>query len=826
MISSDNAVSRFREEQTTVKSTYAALLFGLLLAGVGLGAFAQVLEADPEFVAEAPVGEPPVADDSLGKIDLKSYFEAPEYADMRNACRGNDTKTCYDATRKAYEQERNPLQANRLAMALALRAFDRGDSNSGSELMTTLDGNYPLLQDYIDFYLGETEYGRQRFESALPHFAKVPEDSRLYLQARFRIAFSKAKLAHPEALPLLEELLTLHPSFFRAIEARYELANLLRREQPERAAELYEQVMVDRPRAGIGLIAEQRLGELAKGRPDPERIARIRVLQAEAFNAKFQYKQAESLVAETLRTLAPELKPRPVFGSLNLALGQAQFRQRQYTKAIDSFQKALAGPISDSDRAELLYWQTDAHLRKGETESALRVGNQFLSSYSRHERACDVRHMMARAHRIRDRFDQALPYYRDIAQFHPTCSHTADALWNVGWLHYKQADYHTAKAALSRVATTSPSRFERERALYWLARIATIQGYDEYAEDLLRLLVSRYPLSYYPNLAAQRLMEGGKPLPANYTDKTDLTDMEPGDDLSLNLAPYREDKALIRGVEFLRLERSPEARREFGHFQELHDGEQRAYLLVAYMYHLADDWPRSIWLFRTQLNQYEWNYPQEGNRGAWLLAYPRPYRDMTLRYSAESGIDPLLLTALMREESSFQADVRSFAHAIGLTQIIASTGRHIARRLGVKNFQTGQLTIPDVSIRFGADHVKELLDNYRGNQALAIAAYNAGQGAVNRWLNAMPDVPMDEFVEDIPYRETRHYVRRVLKSYGIYRHLYTEEGLGFMLWSAPRQPPLRDSFAIERSPDETAAIGNEAPSGDPQEAVQERPDGE
>jgi soluble lytic murein transglycosylase len=728
-------------------------------------------------LASMPETDPDSTELALNTLDLRSYFSDSAYDDLRSTCRDSDAQDCYSVISNAYDKETSPDQSRRLAMVLALRAFDLGDNKSGVSYLRELDGQYPLLQDYIDYYLGEGAYLGNRNEEALMHFEKVQESSRLYLQSRFRIAFCKVRLKSPDAAPLLADLLSQYPTHFRAMEARFELANLIRFQSPERAAELYESVATSRPRAGIGLLAEERLKALP-GKPlNPEKLARLRIMQAKTLMDLFQYTDAQKLILETATSISDKLKGGPLMGSLRLELGKAQFKRRQYSDALASFDKAERGPLSSDDKAELLYWRTDAYMRKGLTDKALDSGTRFLKEFASHKHACSLRYMMGKAHKVENRYEQSLPYYRDIAHYHPTCEHTSDALWNVGWLYYKQKDFASAKTAFSRIATSSSSRFERERAIYWLARIADTQGYADYSADLYRLLVERYPLSYYPNLAAQRLLERNRPLPVDYLSKADLSDAKPDIDLGLNVAAYRNEASFAKGIEFLKLERNSEARREFSHLQSKYEGDQTLYLLVAYMYHLAQDWPQSIWLFRTRLERYDWQYPIEGN--------PRPFKDITVRNCDEFGLDPLLLTALMREESSFQTDVQSFAHAVGLTQIIASTGRHIAKQLGVSRFSMKDLTNPEISIRFGAHHMKELVDRYRGNHALAIAAYNAGETAVNRWQNERGDQPMDEFVEDIPYQETRGYVRRVLKSYGIYRHLYSRDGFGFLMWYDP-----------------------------------------
>jgi soluble lytic murein transglycosylase len=120
--------------------------------------------------------------------------------------------------------------------------------------------------------------------------------------------------------------------------------------------------------------------------------------------------------------------------------------------------------------------------------------------------------------------------------------------------------------------------------------------------------------------------------------------------------------------------------------------------------------------------------------------------------------------------------VVSAAGAVGLTQLMPPTAQEMARRLKLPRPGAADLADPALNIRLGAAHLGELLARFGGSAPLALAAYNAGGGAVRGWWRARAALPLDEFVEDIPLQETRGYVKRVLRSYAAYRMLYGAEG--------------------------------------------------
>ncbi|MFP2897653.1 lytic transglycosylase domain-containing protein [Corallococcus sp. 4LFB] len=152
--------------------------------------------------------------------------------------------------------------------------------------------------------------------------------------------------------------------------------------------------------------------------------------------------------------------------------------------------------------------------------------------------------------------------------------------------------------------------------------------------------------------------------------------------------------------------------------------------------------------------------------------YPNAFRDLIEKHTATAGVEPDLLQALMREESALDPKALSWAGAMGLTQLMPSTAKGVARELKVKKFTVDSLLQPELNIRFGAHYLGGLIKKFKGHTPYAVGSYNAGSGAVNRWRAASPDLPLDAWVEEIPIAETRGYIKRVLRSYNTYQLLY------------------------------------------------------
>jgi soluble lytic murein transglycosylase len=157
----------------------------------------------------------------------------------------------------------------------------------------------------------------------------------------------------------------------------------------------------------------------------------------------------------------------------------------------------------------------------------------------------------------------------------------------------------------------------------------------------------------------------------------------------------------------------------------------------------------------------------------WKLAFPIPYRSDLERYSQQNGLDPFLMAALIRQESEFNPKVISRSDARGLTQIMPSTGRELSRRLKVKPYTTARLFQPAVNLQFGTFYLKSMADSLGGRWEAALAAYNAGLTRARNWMSWGEFREPAEFIETVPFEQTRTYIQTVLRNADMYRRLYS-----------------------------------------------------
>jgi soluble lytic murein transglycosylase len=156
----------------------------------------------------------------------------------------------------------------------------------------------------------------------------------------------------------------------------------------------------------------------------------------------------------------------------------------------------------------------------------------------------------------------------------------------------------------------------------------------------------------------------------------------------------------------------------------------------------------------------------------WKLAFPMPYRATLESTSKERGLDPFMLAALIRQESEFNPKAISRAKAYGLTQVLPSTGRQISRRAGVPGFSTAMLLEPETNLRLGSYYLKSLLDQHGGQWEKTLASYNAGKSRTDLWSTWAEYREPAEFIESVPFTETRNYIQIVLRNAEVYRRVY------------------------------------------------------
>ncbi|WP_207063144.1 transglycosylase SLT domain-containing protein [Motiliproteus sp. SC1-56] len=324
----------------------------------------------------------------------------------------------------------------------------------------------------------------------------------------------------------------------------------------------------------------------------------------------------------------------------------------------------------------------------------------------------------------------------------------------------RQGDWEGAGELLEKLP--AKERFE-DRWRYWQARILdneTRDGATQKAEEIYQELANER--SFYGFLASHRLGRG-----YSLNNRSSDTDHHA-------LTRLAQDPALVRARELVYHNQLTQARREWDLATADFSREQH-YLAAK----LARRWGWYEQGIRSAIAAREWD--------DLLIRFPSPYSREVLDYASRFKIDTSWVLAVARQESAFMPDARSHAGAVGLMQLMPATAKQTARSVELSYQGPHQLTDPDINIHLGSAYLAKMLKRYEGNRVLATAAYNAGPGRVSRWLRERGELPVDVWIETIPFDETRRYVQNVLSYSVIYGDL-----LGFgkeFLKPAEARPP-------------------------------------
>jgi soluble lytic murein transglycosylase len=371
--------------------------------------------------------------------------------------------------------------------------------------------------------------------------------------------------------------------------------------------------------------------------------------------------------------------------------------------------------------------------------------------------------------------DRASGYYKRLVDNIPSAPDASKAQWRVAWTAVLQRRPEAADLLTAHIGHYPGSQFTPD-ALYWLGRLAEEAKNPALAWVYYGKLVERYPQNYFETLAAARM----KALPnvainadknASKADLAVLATIPPvsvAQPLGATIpeaAANRQARAdALRSIAF---DASAELELRAGYAAT---GEPRLLLEVAQAANEAGHCGLAIVTVRQIYPQLESRPFADVPREAWLAAYPMPFAGSIRQWSAHAGVDPMLVAGLIRQESAFEPEARSGANALGLMQLLPKTGRRMAK-LAKVGYAQGQLYNPDYNVRLGTIYFASLKKDF-GSVESALAAYNAGEERLTEWTTGQKYRDIPEFVDSIPFTETREYVEIVSRNGEIYRKLY------------------------------------------------------
>ena len=371
---------------------------------------------------------------------------------------------------------------------------------------------------------------------------------------------------------------------------------------------------------------------------------------------------------------------------------------------------------------------------------------------------------------LRRDYDHAIDYFRELQQRFPSGSRASYAHWKVAWLTLRQGRTDDAKQAFDQQIALYPASGEIPAALYWRGRLAEEDGEPAKARAYYKKLSDRFRNYYYGELARQqlrKLKDASDPVNYALLDRipqmnagTKATEDEvPTDDLRVEKAELLENGALL---DFAARELQAAAAEDKGNWLPAE---------TARMYQDAGRYDMAIQVLKKAVPNYFAVDLPSLPRPYWEALFPKPYWADLKKFSSSNALDPYLVASLIRQESEFNPAAVSRANAVGLMQLLPKVGKGVAKQEKLKHFSTQQLFTPAVNMQLGTRYFRSMVDKF-GAFEYALAAYNAGADRVQDWLGQGKYRDPQEFVESIPFTETREYVQAILRNENVYRQLY------------------------------------------------------
>jgi soluble lytic murein transglycosylase len=532
------------------------------------------------------------------------------------------------------------------------------------------------------------------------------------------------------------------------------LAQIQETSDKKAAAAAYDRLEREYPGSVEADEGAKRLPALAAYRPAiPPQDAAARALRRAVAVAEAG-RNAEAI--PLLRALPVKQMPPAEADLVRVRLGIALLATRKTKEARDQLSAISA---ASPGAAEAAY-----HLAKLEPQGPKRNAayERVASRFPRTPWAEEALVALALYHQRAGRVEPSLPYYRRLLQDHPDGRYVERSIWWVAWGEYRQGHYEQAATRFVQGARQRPVTGFTPGYLYWAARARLQLGQTTQAAVLLEEAVQRFK-NHYHGLRAQEAL-AQLPAAASAAPPPAVIIAVPGD-------PRKEigEKPATRIRQLLLIDRFDEALTEL---QALSPTP-----LVQGTIAWAE-WKRGR--LRPAITAMKRAYPYyagaAGDRlpdDVWRILYPMDFGEILMAKANAQGLDPALVASLVLQESTYDAAAVSSVGARGLMQVMLPTGREVSRRLGQKQkLQKNALYDAETSLTLGTTYLKQLMNRFGGRVERALAAYNAGPSRVVTWTAARPGMSAEEFVENIPFVETRSYVMTILAGREHYRRLY------------------------------------------------------
>jgi len=605
----------------------------------------------------------------------------------------------------------------RLYLQKGKEKLDKKQFNEAITYLTKAKTSFPILADYVMFWLSDAYHEIDNHKESLNIIRDLLNefpDTPLLKKARIREIKESQEINEKCTENLFRKYIKDYP---QDNEIKYLYAIWLKNNNmTEKSKELFKEIYLS---ADI-------LSDIASSEIDPSNLNIEDLLErSENLIRKMKYKKAEELLKEILLKDNGKLK-KEILNKLGFTL----FKQKKYIEASEIYKKA-------QDK----YWELRSLYRAGLKDTVISEIENILNMND--SRMGSILIAIASDMRRDEKYDDALSLYQQITDKFP--ADKEDAIWGVGWTYYQKGEYGKAYEIFGNLY----KKYEDIKYLYWQARSLEENGGN--AEEIYKKIINKNN-NFYTFLSILKNKDLKK------VSNSDIGSPDKFDLKQIAKIDTKNSMNILRIDILLELGFKREALNEILYLSKKTNSLSDILYIIKKLNDIGE-YKHSVKI-ATRL-------PFDNSLISFL--YPSAYISLVEKVSSSSRIDPLFVISIIREESRFDPDAISPAGALGLMQLMPGTALKINKK--IKN--SHDILDVENNISAGVKYLSRLLQEF-GSYTYALAAYNAGEDSVKRWLKNKRYKSIDEFIEDIPYTETKNYVKKVLSSYFIYKSINNE----------------------------------------------------
>ena len=627
------------------------------------------------------------------------------------------------------------------------------------------------LGDYVAFFLGNSQLQTGDSAAAIATLKTFQEKYSDSIWARdAAVTYATALTSQDRA----REALAVLDKFREPARAEVELAlarAYLKAEEPEKGVALLRHIYYTLPLSGEAGDAGTLLRSISVAGTAAQVSFAEQKQRADLLARAGQWRDA----AGEYRDILPQATGENV-AATQIALANAMRHTGQDRDARKTLESLAGAP--DDLNAERLYYLAEIARSDNDIDRFESLMTQLRQAGATSHWLEDGLLLGGNIFLLKKDYDHAIDFYREIVERFPKGRLAAYAHWKVAWLNLRQNRTDEALKGFAEQIATYPTSPQVAAALYWHARLSEEKGDFVSAHEYYTAITQRFRNYYYADLARVRLnllppsakVKAAKATESGFDDP--VLSRIPAPDIKRRFSDVPAPTDDLRVQKALLLANGGMLDFAIKELQAADDDEGWAPAEMARIMRDSGRYDRAIQLLKRTAPYYFTVELPALPRSYWEALFPKPYWPDLKRYSSANGLDPFLVASLIRQESEFNPNAISRANALGLMQLLPSVGKTLAKAEKVRHFNPQLLFAPNVNLQLGTRYFKELVDQYNGHLEYALAAYNAGSDRVDDWLAAGSYRDEAEFVESIPFTETREYVQAILRNRTLYERLY------------------------------------------------------